>query len=103
MCVAVSVVHCKLLMPLRSWWCLLVICLTHDRNSAGEISLDDRGAQNLDRENKATYLQPSMDFNEEKHDSILREVEDVDLALQGKKVSSLSPQEQSSCKLAALS
>ena len=53
-----------------------------------EVSLNDNGqrAQSANEARLTTYMQPSMNFNEEKFDNVLREVEDVDLALQGKKV-----------------
>ena len=51
------------------------------RLTQGDVTLDDEG-----KSKKASYLMPAMDFDETRHETVLQEAEDMDLALQGKKV-----------------
>ena len=51
------------------------------RLTEGDSALEDEG-----KSKKASYLMPAMDFDEMRHETVLQEAEDMDLALQGKRV-----------------
>lgn len=58
--------------------------LSFRRLKAGEIPLEERSE---DPEKKVTYLMPAMDFHQRRHESVLQEAANMDLVLDGKKVS----------------
>lgn len=65
------------------------LCGVFVRIADEEISLEAT-EQPIERRGNETYLMPSMNFDEAKHDALLKEAADMDLVLQGKKVTSNS-------------
>jgi len=57
----------------------------NDTLDAGEVPLGEQ-EDSADPERKVTYLQPAMDFHQRRHDSVMKEAEEMDLVLDGKKV-----------------